>query len=362
MPVSSSRDHAAANRSSPLLAGAALSALALAAGLAWTSGRGAVAEPTMTPLQSTQPTATVGSTGAPLPSLAPIVVRVTPAVVSLTTSKGLGSGFVIDPKGHVVTNNHVVADTTEADVRFSDGKKFKARLIGRDEATDIALLKIDTPTVLPSVRFGDDSKARVGDWVLAVGNPFGLGGTVTAGIISARGRDEIGRTQFTDYLQVDAAINPGNSGGPTFDMNGRVIGMNTGGLANRSGDAIAGIGFAIPASTIQRIVEDLKTTGTVTRGFLGVQIESLSDEHERRARDGRRRGQPGGEGRHQTGRRHPQDQRPEREGQPRPVAPDRGAERRRHGVVHDLAGQQADHDHRHGGQARSRRRGGSAGR
>jgi serine protease Do len=232
----------------------------------------------MVPLQSTQPTATVGSTGAQLPSLAPIVVRVTPAVVSLTTTKGLGSGFVIDPKGYVVTNNHVVADTTEAEVRFSDGKKFKARLIGRDEATDIALLKIDTPAVLPSVKFGDDRRARVGDWVLAVGNPFGLGGTVTAGIISARGRDEIGRTQFTDYLQLDAAINPGNSGGPTFDMNGRVIGMNTGGLANRSGDAIAGIGFAIPSSTIQRIVEDLKTSGTVTRGFLGVQIESLSDE------------------------------------------------------------------------------------
>lgn len=277
MPASS-LDHVAATRRSRFLAGATALALVLAAGVVWTSGPGAVAEPTMVPLQSTQPTATIGATGAPLPSLAPIVTRVTPAVVSLTTTKGLGSGFVIDPKGYVVTNNHVVADTTEADVRFSDGKKFKARLVGRDEATDIALLKIDTPTVLPSVRFGDDRRARVGDWVLAVGNPFGLGGTVTAGIISARGRDEIGRTQFTDYLQVDAAINPGNSGGPTFDMSGRVIGMNTGGLANRSGDAIAGIGFAIPASTIQRIVEDLKTSGTVTRGFLGVQIESLSED------------------------------------------------------------------------------------
>jgi serine protease Do len=277
MPASSF-DYVAAKRRSRLFAGATAMALVLAAGVVWTSGPGAVAEPTMVPLQSTQPTATVGATGAPLPSLAPIVTRVTPAVVSLTTTKGLGSGFVIDPKGYVVTNNHVVADTTEADVRFSDGKKLKAKLVGRDEATDIALLKIDTPMTLPSVRFGDDRKARVGDWVLAVGNPFGLGGTVTAGIISARGRDEIGRTQFTDYLQVDAAINPGNSGGPTFDMSGRVIGMNTGGLANRSGDAIAGIGFAIPSSTIQRIVEDLKTSGTVTRGFLGVQIESLSED------------------------------------------------------------------------------------
>ena len=278
MPSSLSHDQAAARPRSRLLAGAAGAALLFAAALAWTSGSGVSAEPTLVPMQSTQPSASVGSTGAQLPSLAPIVVRVTPAVVSLTTTKGLGSGFVIDPEGHIVTNNHVVDGTNEAEVRFSDGKKFKARLIGRDEATDIALLKIDTPQALPSVKFGDDRKARVGDWVLAVGNPFGLGGTVTAGIISARGRDEIGKTQFTDYIQVDAAINPGNSGGPTFDMNGRVIGMNTGGLAGRSGDAVSGIGFAIPASTIARVVEDLKTTGTVTRGFLGVQIESLSDD------------------------------------------------------------------------------------
>ncbi|MCE9521045.1 MAG: trypsin-like peptidase domain-containing protein [Alphaproteobacteria bacterium] len=196
----------------------------------------------------------------------------------MTTSKGLGSGFVIDSSGYVVTNNHVVATSTEAEVRFADGSKFKARLIGRDEATDIALLKIDAPKAFPSVKFDDDRKVRVGDWVLAVGNPFGLGGTVTAGILSARGRDEVGSGQFTDYLQVDAAINPGNSGGPTFDTNGRVIGMNSMGLSNRTGETAGGIGFAIPSTTIQRVVEDLKTSGSVSRGFIGVQIESLTED------------------------------------------------------------------------------------
>lgn len=204
---------------------------------------------------------------------ADIVERVSPAVVSITNSKGLGSGFVIDSDGYVVTNNHVMSGLNEAEVRFSDGTKYKARLVGRDEATDIALLKIDAPKSFPSLRFYDDQRMRVGDLVLAVGNPFGLNGTVTAGILSARGRDEVGSGQYTDYLQVDAAINPGNSGGPTFDVNGRVIGMNTMG---RPG---SGIGFAIPSSTIQRVVEDLKQGRAVQRGYLGVQIESLTDEN-----------------------------------------------------------------------------------
>jgi serine protease Do len=221
------------------------------------------------------PVVVIGATGATLPSLADIVERVTPAVVSLTTPKGLGSGFVVDSSGYVVTNNHVIADATEVDVRFGDGAKFKAKLVGRDAETDIALLKIDTGKSMPSVRFEDDKRVRVGDWVLAVGNPFGLGGTVTAGIISARGRDQIGSAQFTDYLQVDAAINPGNSGGPTFDMSGRVIGMNTIAVSSRAG---SGIGFAIPSSTIQRVIEDLKTSGTVSRGFVGVQIASLTED------------------------------------------------------------------------------------
>jgi serine protease Do len=204
---------------------------------------------------------------------ADIVERVSPSVVSITNSKGLGSGFVIDSDGYVVTNNHVMSGLNEAEIRFSDGTKYKGRLIGRDEATDIALLKIDAPKSFPSLRFFDDQRMRVGDLVLAVGNPFGLNGTVTAGILSARGRDEIGSGQYTDYLQLDAAINPGNSGGPTFDVNGRVIGMNTMG---RPG---SGIGFAIPSSTIKRVVEDLKEGRAVQRGFLGVQIESLSDDN-----------------------------------------------------------------------------------
>lgn len=224
---------------------------------------------------------------APIASLADIVERVSPAVVSLTvritqgqrSGMAVGSGFVIDPTGYVVTNNHVVANATDIEVRFADDRKFKAKVIGRDPATDVALIKIDATVPLPSVRFvADDRKVRVGDWVLAVGNPYGLGGTVTAGIVSARGRDEVGSGQFTDYFQLDAAINQGNSGGPTFDMQGRVIGMNTLGYVSSGGDRATGIGFAIPASTIQRVVEDLKSSGTVSRGFLGVQIETLSED------------------------------------------------------------------------------------
>jgi serine protease Do len=207
-----------------------------------------------------------------LSSWADIVERVSPAVVSITNAKGLGSGFVIDAQGYIVTNNHVMSGLNEAEVRFSDGTKYKARLIGRDEATDIALLKVDAPRKFPTLRFYDDTRVRVGDLVLAVGNPFGLNGTVTAGILSARGRDEVGSGQFTDYLQLDAAINPGNSGGPTFDDSGRVIGMNTLGRAG------SGIGFAIPSTTIQRVVEDLKQGRAVQRGYLGVQIESLTDD------------------------------------------------------------------------------------
>ena len=217
-------------------------------------------------------TAIAGASAATLSSWADIVERVSPSVVSLTTTKGLGSGFVIDSAGYVVTNNHVMSGTNEAEVRFSDGTKYVGRLVGRDEATDIALLKIDAPKTFPSLRFEDDRRVRVGDQVLAVGNPFGLNGTVTAGILSARGRDEVGSGQYTDYLQLDAAINPGNSGGPTFDSNGHVIGMNSMG---RPG---SGIGFAIPSTTIIRIVEDLKAGHAVTRGYLGVQIENLSDD------------------------------------------------------------------------------------
>ena len=250
----------------------------LATGLIW-SGPAISAEAAPQVSQSAtmaSPAAVImGASGVSVPNFADIVERVSPAVVSITTSKGLGSGFVVDPTGYVVTNNHVIEGSTEFEVRFADGAKFKGKLVGRDEGTDIALLKIETGKQLPSVTFEDDRRVRVGDWVLAVGNPFGLGGTVTAGIVSARGRDEIGSSQFTDYFQVDAAINPGNSGGPTFDTAGRVIGMNTIAINSRSG---SGIGFAIPSSTIRRIIDDLKATGSVTRGFLGVQIESLSED------------------------------------------------------------------------------------
>ncbi len=307
---------------------ASAAALALAAtsgvvmGFVWSGGGpAAVAESTQAPMEATQVSAPapvmLGATGGYLPSLADIVERVSPAVVSLKAKvtapesdvseedleqlppslrdfferfkkngpgdkqqrqrgEVQGSGFVIDPSGYVVTNNHVVANATDIEVSFSDGKKLPAKLIGRDELTDVALLKVQSPKPLPSVKFGDDTRARVGDWVLAVGNPFGLGGTVTAGIISARGRDEVGGTQYTDYLQIDASINRGNSGGPTFDMSGRVIGMNTA-IFSPSGGSV-GIGFAIPSSTVQRVVEELKKSGSVTRGWLGVQIQSLSED------------------------------------------------------------------------------------
>lgn len=248
---------------------------ALAIGLAGPSG--AAEKPAAAGLIATSSPGAVmiGATGTVLPGFADIVTRVTPAVVSLATSKGLGSGFVIDAQGFIVTNSHVIGTATEADVRFADGSRYKARLIGKDEETDIAVLKIDAPKTFPVVRFADDRDIRVGDWILAVGNPFGLGGTVTAGIVSARGRDQIGSGQFTDYLQVDAAINPGNSGGPTFDTAGRVIGMNTIAVSSRAG---SGIGFALPSSTIQRVVQDLKSSGSVSRGYVGVQIAPLSDD------------------------------------------------------------------------------------
>jgi serine protease Do len=187
-----------------------------------------------------------------------------------------GSGFVVEANGLTITNNHVVANASEIEVSFSDGKKYKAKVIGRDEPTDIAVLKIEGGKNFPTVSFGDDARVRVGDWVLAVGNPFGLGGTVTAGIVSARGRDDVGGAQFTDFIQIDASINRGNSGGPTFDLAGRVIGMNTA-IFSPSGGSV-GIGFAIPSSTIQRVVGDLKNSGSVTRGWLGVSIQSLDEE------------------------------------------------------------------------------------
>jgi serine protease Do len=190
-------------------------------------------------------------------------------------AQAMGSGFIVDPTGFVVTNNHVVQSAQKISIKLPDGREFQAKLVGTDADTDIALLKIDGVKDLPTVPFGDDRKLRVGDWVVAVGNPFGLGGTVTAGIVSSIGRD-IGNGPYTDFLQIDASINQGNSGGPTFDLTGRVIGMNTA-IFSPSGGSV-GIGFAIPASVVQSVVDQLKTSGSVTRGWLGVQIQNLTPD------------------------------------------------------------------------------------
>ncbi len=187
----------------------------------------------------------------------------------------MGSGFIIDKSGDIVTNNHVVENASSIKVKLKDGREFKARLIGTDKATDIALLQIKADKPLPSVEFGDDRNARVGDWVVAVGNPFGLSNTVTAGIISSIGRD-VGNGPYTDYIQIDAPINRGNSGGPAFNIQGRVIGMNSM-IYSPSGGSV-GIGFAIPASTIQDVVAQLKAHGHVSRGWLGVEIQSMTPE------------------------------------------------------------------------------------
>ncbi|HEV2162967.1 MAG TPA: DegQ family serine endoprotease [Stellaceae bacterium] len=187
----------------------------------------------------------------------------------------LGSGFIIDPSGLVVTNNHVIADADQITVTLQDDTNFKAEVVGKDSKTDLALLRIKSSKPLPFVKFGDSDKSRVGDWVLAIGNPFGLGGTVTAGILSARAR-EINSGPYDDFLQTDAAINRGNSGGPMFDMDGDVIGINTA-IFSPSGGSI-GIGFAIPASEAKPVIEQIQKYGHARRGWLGVNIQSVTDE------------------------------------------------------------------------------------
>ncbi len=190
----------------------------------------------------------------------------------------LGSGFIIDAEGYIVTNHHVIKDADEISVKLNDNKEFTANLIGRDQKTDIAVLKIDTKTPLPFVRFGDSSLSRVGDWIIAIGNPFGLGGTVTTGIISSKSRDIdiIPGGFIDDYLQTDAAINGGNSGGPMFNMYGEVIGVNTA-ILTPSGTNI-GIGFAIPSNSVVNIIKQLKSNGKIERGKLGIKIQELTPE------------------------------------------------------------------------------------
>lgn len=249
-------------------------------------------------------------------SFADLVERVTPAVVTITTTmaegprqslrqnlppgmeeffrrfgvpvpdqdqqpergdkaQSLGSGFIIDPAGFVVTNNHVIDNARSITVTLSDGTELPAELVGTDPKTDLAVLKVKTERSLPHLNFGDSDAVRVGDWAIAIGNPFGLGGTVTAGIVSARGRN-IHSGPYDDYLQIDASINRGNSGGPTFDVNGQVIGVNTA-IYSPSGGSV-GIGFAIPANLAQQVVAQLREKGRVDRGWLGVQIQDITPE------------------------------------------------------------------------------------
>ncbi|HYD99975.1 MAG TPA: DegQ family serine endoprotease [Alphaproteobacteria bacterium] len=189
--------------------------------------------------------------------------------------RALGSGFIIDPAGYIVTNNHVAGEADEITVTLQDGTELPAKLVGRDERTDLALLKVESAKPLPYVAFGNSDVMEVGDWVLAVGNPFGLGGTVTAGIVSAKSRD-INSGPYDDYIQTDAAINSGNSGGPMFNANGQVIGINTAIFSPTGGNI--GIGFAVPANVARPVIEQLRATGTVTRGFLGVQIQPVTPE------------------------------------------------------------------------------------
>ena len=185
---------------------------------------------------------------------------------------GLGSGFFISPDGYAVTNNHVVDHAKTVQIKTDDGTTYKAKVIGTDPKTDLALIKVDADKTFPYVQFAQH-EPRIGDWVVAVGNPFGLSSTVTAGIVSARGRD-IGSGPYDDYIQIDAPINKGNSGGPTFDTSGKVIGVNTA-IYSPSGGSV-GIGFDIPASTVKMIVAQLKDKGVVTRSWLGVQVQPVT--------------------------------------------------------------------------------------
>jgi serine protease Do len=190
-------------------------------------------------------------------------------------TNSLGSGFIVDASGIVVTNNHVIADADEINVILNDSTKIKAELVGVDKKTDIAVLKFKPPKPLTAVQFGDSDKLRLGEWVIAIGNPFSLGGTVTAGIVSARNRD-ISTGPYDNYIQTDAAINRGNSGGPLFNLDGEVIGVNTL-IISPTGGSI-GIGFAVPSKTVVGVVDQLRKFGELRRGWLGVRIQQVTDE------------------------------------------------------------------------------------
>lgn len=189
--------------------------------------------------------------------------------------QGLGSGVIIDKNGTILTNNHVVEGADDINVILYDKRKFKARIIGRDPKTDVALIKLEKSKDLPIAVLGDSSRIEVGEWVLAIGNPMGLSSTVTSGIISAKGRADVGVADFEDFIQTDAAINPGNSGGALVNLQGEVIGINTA-IASRTGGYM-GIGFAIPSNMAKKIMNDLITKGKVIRGFLGIQIQNMNE-------------------------------------------------------------------------------------
>ena len=277
-----------------LLAGTALGGFA-----AGHAGWAESAPPTTTLSQTAsgaiQPTGTVHL----IPDFSDLVTQVRPAVVSITTKlRGMpddeegapsfpgmhrrggehgvearGSGFVIDGNGTVVTNNHVVRNAVSVSVTMDDGTVLPAKIIGTDAKTDLAVLRVDAGHTLPFIQLGESNDIKPGQWVVAMGNPFGLGGSVTAGIVSARGRD-IGNGPYDSFIQVDAPINQGNSGGPLFTQDGKVVGVNTA-ILSPSGGSV-GIGFAIPSDTVRSIVSQLETSGHVTRGYLGVQTQEIS--------------------------------------------------------------------------------------
>jgi serine protease Do len=258
--------------------------------------------------QEITPAAIAAPNGAPM-SFADLIERVRPAVVSISVRQrpdaaaaqvpeglppgfdeffrgrpgrpgpaptALGSGFLVDQSGVVVTNHHVINGAEEITIRTSDGRDLQADIVGSDEPTDIAVLRIRGGGRFPFVSFDSASHVRVGDWVVAVGNPFGLDGTATAGIVSAIGRRDAGSSSYVDYMQIDAPINRGNSGGPTFDLNGKVIGVNSAIFSPTGGNV--GIGFAIPANTANAIVQQLLQGGRVTRGWIGVSIQGLDQD------------------------------------------------------------------------------------
>jgi Do/DeqQ family serine protease len=189
---------------------------------------------------------------------------------------GLGSGVLVSSEGYILTNNHVIEAADAIEVALNDGKKFSAHIVGRDPESDLAVLRIDSPVKLPSIVFGPAGGTRVGDVVLAIGNPFGVGQTVTMGIVSAMGRTELGINTFEDFIQTDAAINPGNSGGALIDTQGRLIGINTA-IYSRSGGSM-GIGFAIPASAAKGVMEQIIKNGRVIRGWIGVQVQEITPD------------------------------------------------------------------------------------